>query len=242
MHLLKGPNLPHTEQTDLILYLRLNPVGGHQAQPQTHPHETHQPITAAAMEEDPFRRTSPTTTDAIKRLSADLEGPYARLYRAMIEEDIRLRSKEDDDGDGEDEGDDEADNPDRDEGEDEDEDREEDIDPRKRIELGRDPIEYHIYEVCAQRDGDLVRYWIYSADYIVEDGDSANIVNEEATRAEAIAHVQEACSYEDKNVEDMKEDRISLSWNSRDANGDKTIDFPEDDEVLEYLLEEEEYP
>jgi len=76
----------------------------------------------------------------------------------------------------------------------------------------------------------------------VQDGDSTTFVNEEATRAEAIEHVQEATRYEDEEVEDIKEYRIDLSWSSRDADGNETIDFPEDDEVLEYLVEEEEYP
>lgn len=184
------------------------------------------------MEEDPFGRTSPTTTNDIKRLSADPSDRHIRLYRAVIKEDIRLRHV--DKGDDEDEEDNEDGN---DEDNNEDGDEDDDVDPRLRIDLDRDPIEYHIYEVWAQKHRKSVKYWIYSADYVVEGGAIVYGVEGEATRAEAIEHVEEACSYED--AEDMNEDRGGFDWASKDAEGNKTVDFPEDDKVLSYLLENE---
>jgi hypothetical protein len=66
---------------------------------------------------------------------------------------------------------------------DEDNDGDDGIDPRNKIDIGRHPIEFRIYEVWAQKDRGSVKYWIYSADYIMEDGDSKPDCNEEATRA-----------------------------------------------------------
>jgi hypothetical protein len=134
----------------------------------------------------------------------------------------------------EDEDEDEDDN-----GEDIDEDNDGDdgIDPRNKIDIGRHPIEFRIYEVWAQKDRGSVKYWIYSADYIMEDGDSKPDCNEEATRAEAIAHVVEANDYEDP--EEWQENRIELEWLSKGADGERNVDFPQEDDILEYWDENE---
>jgi hypothetical protein len=118
-----------------------------------------------------------------------------------------------------------------------DEDEEEDVDPRSKIDLGRHPMEYHVYEVWVEKHGGVLSYWIYSADYIVEDGASTNTAHGEATRAEAIQHVEEASSYE--HASEFDEDRVDLDWNSKDADGNKTVYFPEDDVILGYWEDNE---
>jgi hypothetical protein len=169
------------------------------------------------MEEETYQPASPSTRDAIDRLSADMEGPHLRLYRAVIEEDIRLQKKlgEESENESEDDG----------------------INPRKKIDLGRHLIEFHIYEVWAKKDGDTVKYWIFSADYIMDDGSLVSSCNEEATRAEAIAHVVEASSYEE--AEDVDVDHVELDWSSKDEDGNKIADFPEECDILESLEENE---
>jgi hypothetical protein len=118
-----------------------------------------------------------------------------------------------------------------------DEDEEEDVDPRSKIDLGRHLMEYHVYEVWVEKHGGVLSYWIYSADYIVEDGASTNTAHGEATRAEAIQHVEEASSYE--HASEFDEDRVDLDWNSKDADGNKTVYFPEDDVILGYWEDNE---
>ena len=181
------------------------------------------------MEEENYQPVSPSTRDAIDRLSADTEGPHLRLYRAVIEEDIRLQEKlgEESKDEADDNEEDGGDNGEEDDG----------IDPRKKIDLGRHPIEFHIYEVWAKKDGDTVKYWIFSADYIMDDGSLVSGCNEEATRAEAIAHVLEASSYEE--AEDVDVDLIELNWSSKDEDGNKIADFPEECDILESLEENE---
>jgi hypothetical protein len=71
----------------------------------------------------------------------------------------------------------------------------------------------------------------------VEDGASINTADREATRAEAIHHVEEALSYE--HAEEFDEDRADLDWSSKDADGNKTFDFPEDDVILAYWEDNE---
>jgi hypothetical protein len=112
-----------------------------------------------------------------------------------------------------------------------------DVDPRSKIDLGRHPMEYHVYEVWAEKHGGAPSYWIYSADYIVEDGASTNTADGEATGAEAIQHVEEALSYE--HAEEFDENRVDLDWNSKDADGNKTVDLPEDDKILGYSADNE---
>jgi hypothetical protein len=187
---------------------------------------------------------SPITKAALENLLSDMEGPRIRLYRAVIGEDIRFRPDDEvkDDGD-EDEADEDTDG-NEDEAGDEDENdnfgddyEDGDVDPRSKIDLGRHPMEYHVYEVWAEKHDGTLSYWIYSADYIVEDGDSTNTADGEATRAEAIQYVEEALSYE--HAEEFDEDRADLDWSSKDADGNKTVDFPEDDVILGYWEDNE---
>jgi hypothetical protein len=163
-----------------------------------------------------IRPASPSTLDAIERLEASPGGPHLKLYRAVIEQDIRMLSEREDETEAED-------------------DVSEDVDPREKIDIGKHPIEYYIYEVWARKYKGLVRYWIFSARYSMEDGDAERWYNEEATRAEAIAHVAEASNYED--AEDFKEADSPLDWSSK-APGEE-IAFPSEAEILEYLDENE---
>jgi hypothetical protein len=65
----------------------------------------------------------------------------------------------------------------------------------------------------------------------MEDGDSKPGCNEEATRAEAIAHVVEANSYEDPAG--FEESCIELEWLSRGSDGERDVYFPEEHDILE---------
>jgi hypothetical protein len=187
---------------------------------------------------------SPITKAALDNLSSDMEGSRIRLYRAVIGEDIRFRlDDEAEDGEIEDEEDKDNDgdeDEDGDEGENDnfgDDDEDDDVDHRSNIDLGRHPMVYHVYEVWAEKHGGALSYWIYGTDYIVEDGASTNTADGEATRAEAIQHVEEALSYD--HAEEFDEDRADLDWDSKDADGNKTVDFPEDDVILGYWEDNE---
>jgi hypothetical protein len=179
---------------------------------------------------------SPITKAALENLLSDMEGPRIRLYRAVIGEDIRFRPDDEvkDDGD-EDEADEDTDG-NEDEAGDEDE-NDNFGDDYEDGDVDRHPMEYHVYEVWAEKHDGTLSYWIYSADYIVEDGDSTNTADGEATRAEAIQYVEEALSYE--HAEEFDEDRVDLDWSSKDADGNKTVDFPEDDVILGYWEDNE---
>lgn len=158
------------------------------------------------MDADDIRPASPSTLHAIERLDADPDSPHLRIYRAVIKQDIRkLSPLEDETEDCEDKEDDGT-------------------DPREKIGIGKHPIEYYVYEVLAQKHEGSVRYFIFSAEYSMEDGDSKRWCEEEATRAEAIEHVAEASSWED--AEEMVEDPEGFK-------------FPTEDEILGWLDEDE---
>jgi len=109
-----------------------------------------------SMKETYIRPTSPTTFSAIERVGAAPDGPHLKIFRAVIEQDIRLLSKAEDETEAKAEA--ERDNNEAEE------DENEDADPRKCVDIGQHPIEYYIYEVCAQKYKRSVRYWIFFAE------------------------------------------------------------------------------
>lgn len=208
-----------------------------------------------------IRSPSPSDLNAIERLEASPGDPHLRIYRAVIKQDIRKLSEhedeiedadngreEDDDGEGaeadkEDEQEcDDGDDKEEDDEEDNEEENEEkydedddDVDPREKIDIGKHPIEYYVYEVLVQKHGDSISYFIFSAKYSMEDGDAEHWCNDVATREEAIAHVVEALSYEDA---ESPEEESELDWTSKAAG--EEIPFPSEDELIDYWDENEE--
>jgi hypothetical protein len=189
------------------------------------------------MKETYIRPTSPTTFRAIERVGAAPDGPHLKIFRAVIEQDIRLLSKAEDEIEAEAEADEEAEEEkeaeedeteaekDKNEAE---EDENEDADPRKCVDIGQHPIEYYIYEVWAHKHKRSVTYWIFSAEWSMEDGDYKRWRDEPVTRDEAIEHVAEAFGYEDKD--DIDVEPGAFDWSSEAA-------FPADSDILEYLVE-----
>lgn len=54
-----------------------------------------------SMKETYIRPTSPTTFSAIERVGAAPDGPHLKIFRAVVEQDIRLLSKGDDEAEAE---------------------------------------------------------------------------------------------------------------------------------------------
>jgi hypothetical protein len=87
----------------------------------------------------------------IERLGASTDGHHVRVYRAVIKEDIRFARKSEDEVENDEDNDEDFNDEDVDDDDD-------GMDSRKKIDIDRHPIEFHIYEVWARKHGTSIKY------------------------------------------------------------------------------------